>query len=50
MGLSARYKRRPIRTKKGYWFKKNNRLRHVFMNIYESTSGKRSYDIHWDCK
>ena len=50
MGLSARYKRRPIRTKKGYWFKKNHKLGYVFMNIYESTSGKGSYDVYWDWK
>ena len=40
MGLSAKYKRRAIRTKKGYWFKKNNKPSYCSINIYTSTSGK----------
>lgn len=50
MGLSAKYKRRAIRTKKGYWFKKNHKPSYCSINIYTSTSGKGSYKFSLDFK
>ena len=50
MGLSAKYKRHAIRTKKGYWFKENSKLSYCSISIYTSTSGKGSYKFYWNLK
>ena len=43
MGLSARYKRRPIRTRSAWWAKIGEKLQYCPISIYTSTSGKGSY-------
>lgn len=47
MGLSARYKRRAIRTKSSYWIKFKGKLKYCPVSIYISTSGKGSYKFCW---
>lgn len=48
MGLSARYKRRPIRTKSGFWMKISNKLHYCVTSLYTSCSGKASYKFCWE--
>ena len=48
MGLSARYKRRPIRTKSGFWMKTNNKLQYYVTSLYTSCSDKASYKFCWE--
>ena len=48
MGLSARYKRRPIRTRSAYWIKSKGKLEYCPISIYCSTSGKGSYKFCWE--
>lgn len=50
MGLSARYKRRPIRTRSAWWVKISGKLQYCPINIYTSTSGKGSYKFCWEFK
>lgn len=47
MGLSARYKRRPIRTFSQWFMKVNRKLTYSSLKIYTSCSGKASYKFYW---
>ena len=50
MGLSAKYKRHPIRTRSAWWAKINGKLQYCPVSIYTSTSGKGSYKFCWEFK
>lgn len=50
MGLSARYKRRAIRTTSGCWMKIDGKLKYAITYLYTSCSGKTSYDFYWKFK
>ena len=50
MGLNARYKRRPIRTRSAWWVKIDGELQYCPVNIYTSTSGKGSYKFYLQFK